>query len=247
MIRLSQVSKSFPIGRFRRGRLCALAGIDWQCGAGEAVAVVGPNGSGKTTLLRLLAGLLRPDGGSVRVGGLNPATDGRRVKRRLGFLTGTAVPQPRLTARETLGLFGALYGLSAAEARRRGDAWIERLGIGGYANRPVGGLSAGMRQRVMVARSLIHEPEILVLDEATTGLDPVAADAVCGIIRAACAEGRTVVFSSHAPVEVEALASRLTILQAGRVVFDAAPAVIAAAGGGFGAALIRRLREEAPP
>ncbi len=243
MIRFEHVGKSFAAGRFRRGRVWALHAVDWACGAGEAVAVVGANGSGKTTLLRLLAGLLRPDGGTVRVAGMDPAGADREVKRRIGFLTGSAVPQPRLTARETLVLFGRLHGLGVAEARRRGDEWIARLGISEFAGRPVGGLSAGMRQRVMVARCMVHDPEILVLDEATTGLDPVAADAVCGIIDDARRAGRTVVFSSHAPVEVEMLATRLTILERGRVVFDDEPGMLVRGGEGFGRALVRRLSE----
>jgi ABC-type multidrug transport system ATPase subunit len=247
VIRLDQVSKSFTTGRFRRDRLRALDRLDWSCIAGESVAVVGPNGSGKTTLLRLAAGLLRPDAGTVRVAGLDPADHRREAQRRLGFLTGAAVPQPRLTARETLCLFGELHGLPAAEARRRSDTWIERLDLAGFANRLVGGLSAGLRQRVMVARALIHDPDILMLDEATTGLDPVAADAVCGIIREARAAGRTVVFSSHSPAEVEALATRLTILAGGRVLFDDLPAVLPADAEPFAAALIRRLREGGPP
>lgn len=241
MIRFEKVGKSFAAGRFRRGRVQALDAVDWRCEAGEAVALVGANGSGKTTMLRLLAGLLRPDRGTVRVGGTDPAGTDRRVKRRLGFLTGAAVPQPRLTARETLVLFGRLHGMPIDEARRRAGDWIERLGISEFAGRPVGGLSAGMRQRVMIARSMIHDPDILVLDEATTGLDPVAAAAVCGIIEEARRGGRTVVFSSHAPVEVELLATRLTILERGRVVFDDAPAKLVRDGEGFGPALVRRL------
>ena len=245
VIEFEQVGKSFSAGRFRRARVRALDGVDWGCGSGEAVAVVGANGSGKTTLLRLLAGLLRPDCGTVRVGGRDPAGADREVKRRLGFLTGAAVPQPRLTARETLVLFARLHGMGAAEARRRAEDWIGRLGISDFAGRPVGGLSAGMRQRVMVARCMVHDPEILVLDEATTGLDPVAADAVCGIIDTARRDGRTVVFSSHAPVEVEMLATRLTILERGRIAFDDKPEALARAGEGFGPALVARLRDGA--
>ena len=134
-----------------------------------------------------------------------------------------------------------LHGMAAPEARRRADAWIERLGIGGFAGRLVGGLSAGMRQRVMIGRAMVHDPPLLVLDEATTGLDPVAAAAVCEMIAAAGRDGRTVLFSSHVPAEVEALAGRVSVLSAGRVVFDDTPARLAERAGGFAAGLVRLL------
>ena len=207
--------------------MTALQEVDWSVDAGEVVAVAGPNGSGKTTLLRMIVGLLHAGSGQIRVGGLDPVKQPQEVRRKIGFLTGSAVPQPRLTARETLWLFGELHGLGGADLRQRCDEWIERLGISEFAGRPVGGLSAGMRQRVMVARALLHEPELLVFDEATTGLDPVAAEAVAEIIREAGGQGRTVVCSSHSTSEVEELAGRLTVLGHGRVVFDGAPRKLA--------------------
>jgi len=236
LIRFEQVGKQFAAGVFRRRRVAALCGVDWSVGRGEVVAVAGPNGSGKTTMLRMIAGLLHPDEGVVEVAGLSPLRQAREVRRKIGFLTGAAVPQPRLTARETLRLFGELHGLGGEDLRGRCEHWIERLGIAGFANRPVGGLSAGMRQRVMVARALLHEPELLVFDEATTGLDPVAAEVVAGIIREAGARGRTVVFSSHSTGEVEELAGRLTVLGRGRVVFDGPPGELAAGRGGVSVA-----------
>jgi sodium transport system ATP-binding protein len=227
LIRFEQVGKEFAPRRFRRRRVRALEGVDWSVGAGEVVAVAGPNGSGKTTLLRMIVGLLHPGSGTIRVAGMDPVKQAREVRRKIGFLTGSAVPQPRLTARETLRLFGELHGLGGGELRERCDEWIERLGIAEFAGRPVGGLSAGMRQRVMVARALLHDPELLIFDEATTGLDPVAAESVAGIIREAGGRGRTVVFSSHSTSEVEELAGRLTVLGHGRVVFDGAPRQLA--------------------
>jgi sodium transport system ATP-binding protein len=227
LIRFDQVEKEFAAGRWRKRRVAALCGVDWSVASGEVVAVAGPNGSGKTTLLRMIAGLLHPSRGSVRVGGLDPVKQPREVRRRIGFLTGSAVPQPRLTARETLRLFGELHGLAGRELRHCCDGWIERLGIAEFEGRPVGGLSAGMRQRVMVARALLHDPELLVFDEATTGLDPVAAEVVAGIIREAGGAGRTVVFSSHSTSEVEDLAGRLTVMGHGRLVFDGAPGRLA--------------------
>ena len=197
-------------------------------------------------MLRMIAGLLHPDRGLIEVAGLSPVRQAREVRRKIGFLTGSAVPQPRLTARETLRLFGELHGLGGADLRARCDRWIERLGIAEFEGRPVGGLSAGMRQRVMVARALLHDPELLVFDEATTGLDPVAADVVAGIIREAAERGRTVVFSSHSTSEVEELAGRLTVLGHGRVVFDAEPRRLAEerGGGSVARALVELLAGE---
>ncbi len=221
MIEVSGVSKTFHPGRFGpKQTVEAVRGVSLRCEPGRVFALLGPNGSGKTTLLRMIASLITPDEGRIDVAGFDTRRDGREVRRRLGFLANAAMPNTRLTAEETMDYFGGLHGMSARQVQQRRDILFERLDITGFARRPVGGLSAGMRQRVAVARTLLHDPEVVVLDEATAGLDVLAAGNLLAMVRECRQAGRTVLFSTHIMGEVTLLADDVGILHQGRLVFS---------------------------
>jgi len=201
----------------RFGPVAALRGIDLDVPTATTLAVLGPNGAGKSTLLRLMAGLARPTAGSLRVG--NPKEDRRRTRGRVGYLGHASFLYPALTARENLLFAARLYGV--IDARRRAAELLETQGLAAVADRPAGGFSRGMAQRLAIARGLIHDPSIVLLDEPYTGLDRVAADALTKQLAALHAAGRTLVLVTHELSRASELAQRAVVLARGRVVYAA--------------------------
>lgn len=197
----------------------ALSGVSFRCEAGRVFALLGPNGSGKTTLLRIISTLMTADEGQVLVGGMDVREHARDVRRQLGFLTGTAGLHDKLSPVETLEFFGGLQGMRGTRLKMRMAELMEWLEIGDFSTRPCGKLSMGQKQRVMIARTLLHDPTVVVFDEATTGLDVLAAQSLIGMIRQCRDQGKTVLFSTHIMGEVAMLADDLTILHEGRQVF----------------------------
>ncbi|MBV9283791.1 MAG: ABC transporter ATP-binding protein, partial [Acidimicrobiia bacterium] len=196
----------------------ALDGLSFEVDAGEVVALLGPNGAGKTTTVRLLNGLLNPDGGSSRVLGLDPATDGHLVRGRTGVMTEQSGLDERLTARENVVFTARMRGLSTTAAGKHADELLERFGIADRANHRVQGFSTGQRKRVALARALLHEPEILFLDEPTAGLDPEATRDVLDLLATLAAEhGRTVLLCTHFLGEAGRLCQRMAVLHRGRL------------------------------
>ena len=207
----------------RFGARRALEGLDLQVEAGEIVALVGPNGSGKTTLLRLLAGLLRPTSGEARVFGLRPFAERAKVMARARFAFAPPALFPTLTAREHLVHLASVGG--RRPPRQRVNEILERVGLGARADDRVAAFSFGMRQRLALAQALLPLPELLVLDEPTDGLDPMAVLELRALLRELVAEhGLTVVLSSHLLFEVGELVDRLVVLEEGRCVFQGRPA-----------------------
>jgi ABC-2 type transport system ATP-binding protein len=211
--------------RWRSERVVALDGLDLDLAAGRVHALVGPNGAGKTTLLKLVAALIEPTTGSVAVGGLDTRTDGPRVRARIGY----AVTEGRsfflrLSGRENLRFFASLHGLSGRERSARIDAVLDRLELSPVADRKVLSYSEGMRQRLGLARALVHEPAVVLLDEIGRGLDPRLRADVHRMIREdlAGARGVTVVMATHDLREVESLADRVHVLANGRLVASGA-------------------------
>jgi ABC-2 type transport system ATP-binding protein len=202
--------RTFPGG-------AGLAALDIEVARGEVLALLGPNGAGKTTTVRLLNGVLRPDAGSARVLGLDPATDGDAVRARTGVLTENAGLDDRLTAFENLWFAARLRGLAPGPARRRIDSMLEELGLAARRDQPVQGMSTGQRKRVALIRALVHEPEVLFLDEPTSGLDPSATREVLDMIARLASGGRTVVLCTHFLGEAGRLADRAAILDRGRL------------------------------
>jgi sodium transport system ATP-binding protein len=213
MIRIENVRKRFS-------GAVAVDGVSFSAGDGRVTGLLGPNGAGKTTTLRLACGLMKPDGGTIIVDGVDVAADPQVAQSRLGVLPDASGLYGRLTAREHIRYFGALRGLRGAELARRADHWIGVLGLGPVADRRVAGFSHGERTKVALARALVHDPRNVVLDEPTNGLDVASTRAVREVVRGLRREGRCVVFSSHVMQEVSALCDRIVIVAAGRVVAD---------------------------
>ncbi len=194
------------------GRVCAVRSISFEIPSGTTFGLLGPNGAGKTTAMRMILGILTPDSGQV-------TWNGRRVddssRRRFGYLPEERGLYGKMKVRDQIAFFGRLHGLVEPEVTRRTADWIERLGIGEYANRPCAELSKGNQQKVQVACAAVHQPELLILDEPFTGLDPVNADALLDILNTLKAKGSTLVLSSHQMWQLEALCDRFCIITAG--------------------------------
>jgi ABC-2 type transport system ATP-binding protein len=216
----------------RFGDVLALDALDLDVDAGEVVALLGHNGAGKTTTVRLLAGLLAPDAGSVRVQGRDPVTDGDQVRQSLGVLPARPVVDDRLTGRQNLAFVAAVFGLDAARAEERGGELLERFGLTARAEERVATYSTGMRQRLSLARVLLTDPEVLLLDEPTAALDPVAARLVRRTLGELTADGsRTVVLCTHDLAEAETLCDRVVVLASGAPIAVGTPAELAGAHG----------------
>lgn len=202
----------------RFGAVAALRGVDLEVAAAELVVIVGPNGAGKSTLMRILSGLASPSRGRVRVAGLDLHADpaGRGT---IGFLSHQSLLYDDLTARENLRFAAAMYGLDGAEARVQRA--LEAVGLSDRADSRAGTFSRGMAQRLAIARATLHEPPVLLLDEPFTGLDVPGSNALRQRMAAECAAGRTLVCVTHEPAEVWSIATRIVVLKAGKVVFDA--------------------------
>ena len=200
----------------RFGALQALGGVSLSVEPGEFFALLGPNGAGKTTLISIVAGLARPDSGSVRVMGHDVQRDFRAARRALGVVPQELVFDPFFTVRETLRLQSGYFGLS------RNDAWIdellENLDLAGKADANMRQLSGGMKRRVLVAQALVHRPPVIVLDEPTAGVDVELRQTLWQFVRRLNRDGHTIVLTTHYLEEAEQLCSRIAMLKQGRVV-----------------------------
>ncbi|AUH42288.1 ATP-binding cassette domain-containing protein [Streptomyces sp. CMB-StM0423] len=198
----------------------ALAGLDLAVPAGTVHAVLGPNGAGKTTAVRILATLLRPDGGTARVAGHDPVREPDEVRYRIGLLGQHAAVDEVLSGRQNLELFGRLYHLGRAGARRRAAALLAQFGLDGTGDKPVGQYSGGMRRRLDLAASLLMRPQVLFLDEPTTGLDPRGRTEVWQAVRSLVGDGTTVLLTTQYLEEADQLADRISVVDHGRVVAE---------------------------
>ena len=199
----------------RYGDILALDGCSLQVPAGHLVGLLGPNGAGKTTVMRTLFGLVVPDAGTVRWRG-RPVD--ARSWRRFGYMPEERGLYPAMRVAEQIAYFGQLSGLSARDATAAARRWMDRLGLAGRAGSRIDRLSHGNQQRVQLAVALVHDPDLLVLDEPFAGLDPIAVDALAALMHELCQAGTTVLFSSHQLDLVEHLCEDVVILDKGRVV-----------------------------
>src|SRR5215472_13839913 len=204
----------------RFGKTNALAGLDLSVPRGSVFGLLGPNGAGKTTAVRVLATLLRPDAGSARVLGSDVVADAADVRRRIGLTGQYAALDDYLTGRANLVMIGELSRLSRREARRRADGLMEQFDLTHAAGRAVKTYSGGMRRRLDLAASLIGRPELLFLDEPTTGLDPRSRTVLWDIIRELAAEGRTLLLTTQYLEEADQLADHIAVVDAGRVIAE---------------------------
>lgn len=229
MIELRDVFKTFKLSRqqkremghsFKGNTVDAVAGVSFACRPGRVFSLLGPNGAGKTTTLRMIATTLRPTAGTIVVAGHDAVHHPEKVRASLGFLTGSTQLYDRLTATELVRYYATLHGVSRDDFRRRRDEIFTALDMGGYADRRIGKLSTGMKQKVSIARTLIHDPDVLVLDEATAGLDVLASRAIVDLIRRARDRGKTVLFSTHRMGEVGQLSDDVALIHRGRLLFN---------------------------
>jgi len=205
------------------GDVRALDGITFQVAPGELFGLLGPNGAGKTTAIRILSTLLRATTGTARVAGFDVLTHPREVRQRLGL----AMQMPTLdafsTGRETLALAGRLHRMPVAEIRRRTDELLELMGLASVATKLTGTYSGGMKRRLDLASALVHQPEVLVLDEPTEGLDPQSRAALWEELERISSEGTTMLLTTHYMEEADRLCSRLAIIDNGQIVVDGGP------------------------
>ena len=206
----------------------AVDGLSFEVGTGETFGLLGHNGAGKTTTIRLLNGVLGRDAGEAEVLGMDPAVDGVGVRGRTGVLTETPSLDERLSATENLAFFGRLYGVTGRRLDEQVAALLTAFGLANRADDRVGGFSRGMKQRLALARTLVHDPDILFLDEPTAALDPVAARDVHELVEGFRRDQRrTVVLTTHNLVEAQRLCDRVLIMERGRALAIGSPAELA--------------------
>ncbi|WP_158369707.1 ATP-binding cassette domain-containing protein [Cellulosimicrobium cellulans] len=209
----------------------AVDGIDLQVAAGGVHGFLGPNGAGKTTTIRMLATLLRPDAGSARVLGRDVVRDADEVRSRVALTGQFASVDEDLTGRENLVLVSRLYGFSRTAARARADELLDAFGLSEAADRQVKKFSGGMRRRIDIAASIVVTPELIFLDEPTTGLDPRSRNQVWDIVRAMVASGTTVLLTTQYLDEADQLADRISVIDAGKVIAEGTPGQLKASVG----------------
>jgi ABC-type multidrug transport system ATPase subunit len=200
------------------GSTHAVRGMTFSASPGRVTGLIGPNGSGKTTLLLMLATLLAPDAGSIRIGGIDPLQDPTGVRAITGWMPDVLGSWASLTTRSTLELTGRLYGLSKQRSAQRAEELIALVRLDELADQPTRVLSRGQKQRMSLARALVHDPAVLLLDEPASGLDPEARVDLRVLVRSLAAEGRTVLVSSHVLAELEEMADDAVYVQHGETV-----------------------------
>jgi sodium transport system ATP-binding protein len=216
MIQIANARKQF-------GSVTAVDGVSFVAQDGAITGLLGPNGAGKTTTLRMLYAVMKPDSGEVRVDDVDAVATPQAAQARLGVLPDGFGLYPRLTAREHLDYFGALQGIESVRLAQRTEELLDLLDMRAIADRRTVGFSHGERTKVALARALVHEPQNVLLDEPTNGLDVMSTRAVRAIVRRLRDQGRCVLFSSHVMQEVSALCDSIVVIAAGRVVAHGTP------------------------
>jgi ABC-2 type transport system ATP-binding protein len=191
--------------------------VDLGVGRGEIYGFLGPNGAGKTTTIRMLCTLLSPSSGTATVDGYDVVNQGTDVRKRIGLVSEKMIMYPRLTALENLMFFGRLYGIERKALREKSEQLLEMVKLTPFKNKLVGGFSSGMRQRVNVIRAVLHDPDILFLDEPTTGLDPQSTRFVRDLVKELRGRGHTIVLTTHIMEEADELSDRICIIDHGKI------------------------------
>lgn len=218
MIEVRQLTKNFKDKK--RGIISAVNNVSFICRPGQIYGLLGANGAGKTTALRMLATLLRPTSGSATLLGHDVVTAAREVRANVGFLAASTALYGRLTAREMIRYFGQLNGLDDAEIHLRTARLADQLDMHEFLDRRCEKFSTGMKQKTSIARTLIHDPAVMIFDEPTLGLDVMAARAIVRFVRDCRDRGKTVIYSTHVMSEVEKLCDRIGVIHDGRLLAE---------------------------
>jgi len=227
MIVVDQVSKQFKLtGKQKRemgvsqNSHDAVSNVSFTCKPGRIFTLLGPNGAGKTTTLRMISTMLKPTSGSIRIAGFDTVEESQKVRGKIGFLTGATALYARLTPDEIIKYYAGLYGMDDAVFKERKEKLFDLLDINDFAGRRIGKLSAGMKQKVSIARTMIHDPEVVVFDEPTVGLDVITSRNIIKLIRSCREDGKTVIFSTHIMGEVSLLSDDLAIIHRGKLLYN---------------------------
>jgi sodium transport system ATP-binding protein len=218
MIHVKDLSKHYS--DLRRGQFAALDGLSFRAGPGQVYGLLGPNGAGKTTALRILSTVLRPSGGTATINGYDVVTQAEQVRRQIGFMSANTAVYDRMTGCEMVEYFGRLHGLSRAVLRDRMEYLFDRLKMNDTRDVLGAKMSTGMKQKVSVARAVVHDPPVLIFDEATAGLDVLVARALLNTVAELRAQGKCILFSTHIMREAERLCDRVAIVHRGRVLAE---------------------------
>lgn len=198
----------------------AVNDISFSCKPGRVFSLLGPNGAGKTTTLRMLATILKPTAGSIKICDIDILQNPEAARAKMGFLTGSTGLYERLTPNELIAYFGKLYGVADADFERRKNELYDLLDMHNFQDKRIGRLSTGMKQKVSICRTMIHDPEVVIFDEPTSGLDVITAENIIRLIEDCRNKGKTVIFSSHIMGEVELLCDDLAIIHEGNLIFN---------------------------
>ncbi len=230
MIKVQNVTKEFSLSRKQRKELgdeykttkkiCAVDNISFECKPGKIFGLLGPNGAGKTTTLRMVATMLVPSSGSINVSGYDTVSDGQNVREQIGFMTGQTALYDRLTPTEMVKYIADLHGMKKEEFIKRKDYLFDALDMKSFSDRRISRLSTGMKQKTSIARTMIHDPSVMVFDEPTSGLDVMTSRAIMDLIRDCREKGKTVIFSSHRMGEVNQLCDDISIIYNGKLFFN---------------------------
>lgn len=226
MVKVDSLCKTFHDPK--RGEIKAVDHVSFQAEPGRILGLLGVNGAGKTTTLRMLSTVISPGSGTASVGGFDVATQSTDVRSSIGFVSGSTALYGRLTGRECLEYFGRLYGMEGDKLRSAIDRVTERLQLHEFLNQLCDKLSTGQKQRVSVARAILHDPPILFFDEPTSGLDVLSSQAIMEFIEDCRSQGKTVIFSTHIMSEVERLCDDVVVIHSGRVCASGTPAELKA-------------------
>ena len=234
MIELSAVTKVFTLTKDQRKIVgssdlrpklfTAVDSVTFKCASSKVFALIGPNGSGKTTTLRMISTMMRPTSGSININGHDTAENDRLARKSIGFMTNQTALYDRLSPYEMVKYFADLNRMEKDIFEKRCRDIFDRLDMHTFANKRIGTLSSGMKQKTSIARTIIHDPDIIVFDEPTTGLDVMTSRAIIELIRNSKEEKKTIIFSSHRMEEVKTLADNIGIIYNGKMIFSGSKA-----------------------
>lgn len=227
MISVQTLNKTFTLSKQQRKELntdqktaIAVKDLSFTCQPGRIFSLLGPNGAGKTTTLRMIATLITPTSGNIHINGIDAIKDPQKARQQIGFLTGSTGLYARLTPIEVIDYYADLYGVDKITREKRKDELFTLLNMQDFLHKRIGKLSTGMKQKVSICRTMIHDPSVVIFDEPTSGLDVITAENIIKLIRNCKERGKTVIFSSHIMSEVDLLCDDLAIIHQGSLKYN---------------------------